>query len=202
MEYEQDNDYDRRDTFVELPIHRVKKKRVLTEKQRENWARALEVRKKNIQMRKKAKEEINKLERDQLMNDPDLKNREKRLKDLLLTILSLDEKRELPHLASHGSPNGPSKPIRGAREPVGDVENVIIKRCNSEPLGDYREEKHDDVEKEGAAENLYKPFVKLPQGRKAKTSRGSPRLQEPVKQQRKWADESEDDEPDVNIFKD
>lgn len=185
MEYEQDSEY------VELPIHRVKKKRVLTEKQKANWQKALEVRQKNIALRKKAKHEMSQLEKEQLNNDPDLKNREKRLKDILMTILSMDEQ-----VKSSVDPRGlESETIRREKPKMSKMskEELVIKRCIPD---ESCKTDNDDKKTDDQPSTLYKPFVNSKRMDNTK-------LKETTKPKgRNWFDDSDDDEADVNIFKD
>lgn len=176
-------EYEENDQYVELPIHRVKKKRVMTEKQKANWQKALEVRQKNIALRKKAKLEMDKLQKEQLMSDPDLKNREKRLKELLLTILSADDiappvKKE--PTKSKSETRREQNEIRSGAESL-KKEDVVIQRIK--PVTETKTDENDDVDEEIS----YKPLM------------NSRKMKQPNK---KWMDESDDDEPDVNIFKD
>jgi len=184
MEYDHEDQYgthqggDYADNrFVELPIHRVKKKRVLTEKQKANWQKALEARKKNIAMRQKAKMEMSQLEKEQLMSDPDLKNREKRLKDILLTILSMEE----------GT-------IPTTLERPGITKVQRIKHQEPEiDLADERDVQEHEVEED---EPKYQPLISAKRMDNAKKKVSN---REVVV--RKWADESDDDDTSVNIFK-
>ena len=165
----------------EMPIHRVKKKRVLSEKQKDNWARALETRRKNIQLRKKAKEEISKIEKEQLMNDPSLKNREKRLKELLLLMLSADEKVQQPVVRKPES----SRPLEA-------IEKVVIKRLNENKQESEKSDEEEAFEED--EEVKYTPktlFTNAGRGNSQKT------LRKPLKN-----DSDDDDDREVSIFRD
>lgn len=191
--------------FVEMPIHRVKKKRVMSQKQQENWARALETRRKNIEMRKKAKEEISKIEKEQLMNDPGIKQREKRLKELLLLMLSSEERNEK---------SGAKRPIESKPNQLKQInqepptENVVIKRINN----NNNEEKEIDEEKEDDSDfsraclgprtkednvSHYIPKTSLSTNRRNINPSLKPRMKP-----RPTTAASDDDENEVSIFRD
>ena len=159
---------------IEIPIHRVKKKRQLTEKQKANWQKCLEIRKKNIQLRKKAKMEINQLEKEQLMSDPDLLKREKRLKEILLTLLSSDSLRSQPSV---------EKPKREEVKP----DEVVIKRVNDSGRNEQTKEKHDESSDDEMSDTKPARYLKP----KPKTA-----------MLRKYEQFDEDDESNINIFKD
>ena len=71
---------------LDIQVKRVKTRKQ-TEKQKQNFIKAREVRAKNIALRKKAQEEMKKYENEQLNQDPDYRNREKNLKQLLMMLL-------------------------------------------------------------------------------------------------------------------
>jgi len=198
--------------FVDMPIHRVKKKRVLSDKQKQNWARALETRRKNIEMRKKAKEEINKIEKEQLLNDPSLKQREKRLKELLLLMLSADEKAVVQQ--TNGEKRSPSKKQQ-IDEPT--TEKIVIKRINNnEDRSElaYGIEKENDeerseldygIEKEGLSSEVKHYIPKTSSSSRTTLSSTSRRGTSPrrnINPLRPMSAESDDDENQVSIFRD
>lgn len=75
------------------PIKRVKNKRKLTQNQEENWKKALEVRKRNIALRKEAKSRLEEIERENYLKDPEFKSREKILKDMIMLMLTNEGKK-------------------------------------------------------------------------------------------------------------
>jgi len=161
--------------FVDLPIHRVKKKRVLSEKQQANWARALETRRKNIEMRKKAKEEISKMEKEQLLNDPDIKQRENRLRQLLMLMLSAEEKTRTPN----------------EKVKTSDVEKVVIKRINENKEND-KDDDDNDKDDDDNEEPKYIPKTLHSNGKRAK----------PTSIMKTMKNDSDDEESSISIFRD
>lgn len=183
--------------FVEMPIHRVKKKRVMSQKQQENWARALETRRKNIEMRKKAKEEISKIEKEQLMNDPGIKQREKRLKELLLLMLSSEERNEK---------SGAKRPIESKPNQLKQInqepptENVVIKRINN---NNNEEKEIDDEKEDDEKDNVSHYIPKTSLSTNRRNINPSLTLNKPrMKPRSTTAASDDDDNESVSIFRD
>ena len=177
-------------SFTELTIQRVKKKRQLTEKQQENWKKALETRKKNVELRKQAKQKMKEMEEELLENDPEYLSREKSLKDLLLTLLSSNNtvKIQCPLEPRRGKPikQQPQQNVM-SKGPPKEIQRIQIKQqqiTEDNPNGfeDETNEKNLDETDEYCK---YKP----------KTIKSK----QTFNKQNKY---DEDDEGDVNIFKD
>lgn len=168
-------------------------KRQMTEKQMQNWKKAQEARKRNTEIRRKAREELLKYEQQTLSDDPEVVTKEKTLKELLDILMT-----------------GSSKPKRTtAREGKSDeevktkenVEIVRIPRIKKQ----YEESEKDDDE---AEENEEEDEVEIKETKPtpAHERREAPKYQPKVRKApvgyQPSARTKESIEPTINIFRD
>ena len=161
-------------------IKRVRKRKPLSEKQQENWKKALEKRKANIALRKEAQEKMRLYEKQQLSQDPTFIEREKSLKQLLMMLLR-DKNIDVPISKNENDKNkNPTQP-----------EKITIQRISQDEKNenDDNDENKEQSPRNSEVEYKYKPKYTNQQYKK-----------EP--QNKEYNDDEDEDNKCINIFRD